>query len=101
MNAEAPSGGVALIELRKVSKFFGSVVALTTSRFASRRATVHCILGDNGAGKSTLIKILSGVHRPDKGEMLVAGRAGALPLAARGPRPRHRHGLSGSGAWCR
>ncbi len=35
---------------------------------------VMCLLGDNGAGKSTLIKILSGVHRPDKGEYLVEGK---------------------------
>jgi simple sugar transport system ATP-binding protein len=90
MNAEAPSGGTALIELSKVSKFFGSVVALTDVSFRLSPGTVHCILGDNGAGKSTLIKILSGVHRPDKGEMLVAG----APVRFRSPREALDHGIA-------
>ena len=90
MNAEVPSGGVALVELRKVSKFFGSVVALTDVSIRLSPGTVHCILGDNGAGKSTLIKILSGVHRPDKGEMLVAGS----PVRFHSPREALDHGIA-------
>ena len=39
-----------------------------------RAGEVHCLLGDNGAGKSTLIKVLSGVHLPDAGEILVGGK---------------------------
>ena len=46
---------------------------------------VHCLLGDNGAGKSTLIKILSGVHRPTHGEILVDGVPVELPQPARSP----------------
>ena len=56
---------------------------------------VHCLLGDNGAGKSTLIKILSGVHRPSEGEILVDGEPVALPQPARRARLRHRDGLPG------
>jgi simple sugar transport system ATP-binding protein len=63
-----------LIELRSVSKFFGSTIALNDISFSVSAGEVHCLLGDNGAGKSTLIKTLSGVHRPDKGTMLVDGR---------------------------
>jgi simple sugar transport system ATP-binding protein len=63
-----------LIELRSVSKYFGSVIALNGVSFDVLPGEVHCLLGDNGAGKSTLIKTLSGVHTPDAGEILVGGR---------------------------
>lgn len=66
--------GTPLIELRDVSKYFGSVIALEDVSLAVEAGEVHCLLGDNGAGKSTLIKILSGVHKPSKGEMRVDGR---------------------------
>jgi simple sugar transport system ATP-binding protein len=64
---------VPLVELRNASKFFGSVIALNDVSLAVRRGEVLCLLGDNGAGKSTLIKILSGVHMPSRGELLVDG----------------------------
>ena len=62
-----------IIELRNVSKSFGTVVALQDLSFAVHAGEVHCLLGDNGAGKSTLIKILSGVHPPSKGSYLIGG----------------------------
>lgn len=65
----------SLIELKGVSKYFGSVIALKDVTFDVRPGEVHCLLGDNGAGKSTLIKTLSGVHTPDAGEILVAGKS--------------------------
>jgi simple sugar transport system ATP-binding protein len=70
------------IELRHVSKRFGSVIALNDVSIAVNPGEVHCLLGDNGAGKSTLIKILSGVHRPTDGEILLDGR----PVVFRSPR---------------
>jgi len=63
-----------LFEVRSVSKYFGSVVALKDVSATVRAGEVTCILGDNGAGKSTLIKILSGVHQQDEGAVLVDGR---------------------------
>jgi simple sugar transport system ATP-binding protein len=72
-NGPGQNNGAPLIELRNVSKFFGSIVALKNISFAVNPGEVHCLLGDNGAGKSTLIKILSGVYHCDEGEMHVGG----------------------------
>ena len=70
-----PDGDPALLEARDVSKSFGSVISLADISTSVRAGEVTCILGDNGAGKSTLIKLLSGVHQPDSGELLVDGQA--------------------------
>jgi simple sugar transport system ATP-binding protein len=64
-----------LVELRDVSKRFGQVTAVRRVTLGVFPGRVTCLLGDNGAGKSTLIKILSGVHRPDEGAVLVDGEA--------------------------
>ena len=64
----------ALLELQRLSKFFGSVIALQNITTSVRAGEVTCVLGDNGAGKSTLIKILAGVHRHDEGHFLMEGR---------------------------
>mgnify|MGYP000374335523 CR=1 FL=1 len=66
--------GAPLLELRDVGKNFGTVIALDGISTTVRAGEVTCVLGDNGAGKSTLIKIFAGVHRPDRGEMLLDGR---------------------------
>ncbi len=62
-----------ILEVRHISKFFGSVIALSDVSMTLFRGEVHCLLGDNGAGKSTLIKTLSGVHKPSEGEYLIEG----------------------------
>jgi simple sugar transport system ATP-binding protein len=69
MSATAPP----LLEVQNVSKYFGSVIALSDVSVQVGAGEVTCILGDNGAGKSTLIKVLSGVHRQDEGRFLVEG----------------------------
>lgn len=60
-----------LIEVSNLSKSFGNVNALTDVSLSVFPGEVHCLLGDNGAGKSTLIKMLSGVHAPDQGEIAI------------------------------
>jgi simple sugar transport system ATP-binding protein len=62
-----------LIEMRDISKTFGAVVALRHVTFHVGTAEVVGLVGDNAAGKSTLMKILSGVHQPDTGEILLDG----------------------------
>ncbi|MGH6639966.1 MAG: ATP-binding cassette domain-containing protein [Polaromonas sp.] len=71
-----------ILQLEDISKFFGSVIALSGVTLRLKKGEVHCLLGDNGAGKSTLIKTLAGVHRPDKGQYLVDGK----PVAFQSPR---------------
>ena len=62
-----------LVEFNNISKFFGKVIALKDVTMKVKKGEIMCLLGDNGAGKSTLIKTLSGVHRPDEGEIIVEG----------------------------
>lgn len=63
-----------ILQLESISKFFGSVIALSDVTLRLKKGEVHCLLGDNGAGKSTLIKTLAGVHMPDQGQYLVDGK---------------------------
>ena len=95
--AEGPMSAPAhLLEVDGICKYYGNVVALKDITTYVNAGEVTCILGDNGAGKSTFIKILSGVHAPDEGRLLVDGQVGAVPLAARRARGRDRDRLPGS-----
>ena len=69
-----PAGKPRLLEVERISKYFGNVVALKDVSAHVNAGEVTCILGDNGAGKSSFIKILSGVHPYDEGRLLVEGR---------------------------
>jgi simple sugar transport system ATP-binding protein len=66
--------GEKRLELRHISKSFGGVRVLRDVSLDLGSSEVVGLLGDNGAGKSTLIKIITGVHRPDAGEILFEGR---------------------------
>ncbi|MCW2875080.1 MAG: transporter related [Streptomyces oryziradicis] len=85
-----PSADAApLLTLRGVVKTFPGVRALDGVELTVRPGEVHCLLGQNGAGKSTLIKILSGVHRPEGGEILWQGQ----PVSFAGPQAAIRAGI--------
>jgi D-xylose transport system ATP-binding protein len=61
------------LEMRGISKSFGSVQALTDVDFEVRSGEVMALVGDNGAGKSTLIKCVAGIHPYDEGEVYFEG----------------------------
>jgi simple sugar transport system ATP-binding protein len=62
-----------ILEVRNVTKMFGSVIALSDVSCRVYPGEVTCLLGDNGAGKSTLIKVLCGVHQPTEGDYFFEG----------------------------
>lgn len=63
-----------VLEARNIVKRFPGVIALDNVSYDLRVGEVHGLLGQNGAGKSTLLKILSGIYRPDSGELYIYGR---------------------------
>ncbi|MEU2669446.1 sugar ABC transporter ATP-binding protein [Streptomyces sp. NPDC007164] len=71
---ERQPASAAVLEARSVSKRFPGVVALDDVSFSLRAGETHALVGENGAGKSTLIKVLTGVHRPDAGELRLSGQ---------------------------
>jgi simple sugar transport system ATP-binding protein/D-xylose transport system ATP-binding protein len=70
------------LEIKRLAKSFGSVSALSHVDFTAYPGEMHAIVGDNGAGKSTLIKIITGIHNGDSGEIWVSGQQVSLKHAA-------------------
>ncbi len=69
------------IELKGISKAFGTVQANKDINIAIPRGSIHGIIGENGAGKSTLMSILYGFYRADSGQILVNGAPVAIPVS--------------------
>ena len=63
-----------VVELKNITKRFPGVVALKNMSIGIRPGEIHGLIGENGAGKSTLIKVLTGVHTPEEGEIFVDGQ---------------------------
>ncbi|WP_066372268.1 sugar ABC transporter ATP-binding protein [Herbidospora mongoliensis] len=79
-----------MLALREVSKSFGAVRALREVSLDLVPGEAHALAGENGAGKSTLVKILSGVHRPDRGTLLLDDR----PIEFHGPADAQAAGVA-------
>jgi rhamnose transport system ATP-binding protein len=79
-----------VLQVQYISKSFGGVHALQDVDFAVVPGEVHAILGENGAGKSTLIKILTGFHQPDSGEIFLEGK----PVHFSGTREAQQLGIA-------
>jgi rhamnose transport system ATP-binding protein len=74
-----------LLEMRGIRKYFPGIRALDGVDFSLDAGQVHALIGENGAGKSTLVKVLTGIHQPDAGTILLSGAPVSFrtPLAAR------------------
>lgn len=62
------------LELRGIKKSFGGVKALKGIDLTIRKGEIHCLVGENGCGKSTLIKVISGAHAADTGDIIIEGK---------------------------
>jgi len=78
------------IELRGISKRFGSVEVLSDVDLVVKSGRVHSLAGENGAGKSTLVKILAGIYQPDRGQLLKDGQE----IVLLGPAGAQQHGIA-------
>jgi len=74
--------GATVFQASRIGKSFPGVRALDNVSIVLTSGSIHALLGENGAGKSTLIKIITGVHRPDEGELVLDGK----PVSFSGPR---------------
>ncbi|MBC7877127.1 MAG: ABC transporter ATP-binding protein [Anaerolineales bacterium] len=67
-----------VLEAKGITKQFPGVLASDNVNFDLRKGEIHALLGENGAGKSTLMNLIYGLHRPDKGEIIVNGKTAAI-----------------------
>jgi simple sugar transport system ATP-binding protein len=67
------SNSVPLVEMRGITKTFGSLTAVAGADFDLRSGEIHALLGENGAGKTTLMNLLYGLEQPDAGTILIDG----------------------------
>src|SRR5512137_1768562 len=84
------SSSSILLKVSGLRKAFPGVQAIKDGSLELRAGEIHALVGENGAGKSTLIKILTGVHTPDEGKVVIGGetRRFASPIEA------HRDGIA-------
>jgi ABC-type uncharacterized transport system ATPase subunit len=67
-----------VLEAKGITKQFPGVLANDNVNFDLRKGEIHALLGENGAGKSTLMNLIYGLHRPDKGDVLVNGKIATI-----------------------
>ena len=81
-----------VLTMRGISKEFPGVKALQNVDFTLNKGEIHALMGENGAGKSTLVKVLTGVHIKDSGEIRIAGVEGEAVI--RSPQDAQNLGIS-------
>src|SRR5215475_11962993 len=83
---ETKSAPIPALEMRGISKRFDATQALSNASLVLYPGEIHALIGENGAGKSTLIKILTGMHRPDSGQIFRDGQEVQIENAAHAQR---------------
>jgi branched-chain amino acid transport system ATP-binding protein len=73
MNPEMQNSQMQLLEVNNLSKAFGGLRAVDNISFALKKGELVAIIGPNGAGKTTLLNLITGIHKPSKGEILLDG----------------------------
>lgn len=63
-----------ILQLKGITKIFPGVRALDNVEFELKKGEIHALMGENGAGKSTFIKVITGVHGPEEGEIILRGK---------------------------
>ncbi len=79
-----------ILELQGISKYFPGVKALDQVHFQLKAGQIHALMGENGAGKSTFIKVITGVHQPDEGEIFLRGKR----IEFKNPKEAIAHGIA-------
>ena len=79
-----------ILELKDIVKRFSGVVALNHVQFQLKKGEIHALMGENGAGKSTFIKVITGVHAPDEGEIILKGEK----VTFANPREAYAHSIA-------
>ena len=68
----------AAIELKNITKVFGSIVANKNVNLSVNRGEILALLGENGSGKTTLMNIISGIYYPDEGRIFIDGEEAVI-----------------------
>lgn len=79
-----------ILELKGITKIFPGVKALNNVQFQLKRGEIHALMGENGAGKSTFIKVITGVHAAEEGDMYLEGKK----VEFKGPRDAQMAGIA-------
>lgn len=79
-----------ILELNGITKIFPGVKALNNVHFQLKKGEVHALMGENGAGKSTFIKVITGVHKAEEGEMFLEGKK----VEFKGPKDAQAAGIA-------
>ena len=85
-----------VLELKGITKIFPGVKALNNVQFQLKPGEVHALMGENGAGKSTFIKVITGVHKAEEGEMFLNGQKVDFKTTKRCTGSRYRSRISAS-----